>query len=299
MPSPAATLAAGPGTTYPQPSAAIAAASPGDTIEVAAGTYYDCASWQTDRLTVEGPGAVFSDRTCQDKAAFVIGGSGTVLRGLTFTQARVADGNGAGIRMEGGSLLVEDCIFDDEQAALIGSGTADAVLMMRRVIVHRVGVPGSPLAAVTVGRIASFRIEDSRFSNNRGNGGAVRTDAPTLIVGSTFSYGAGDSPMLDAAGPLDVSGSTFDLSGLRPAAIRVLGAGVAIKGSTLLNRTGTPLLLLQNWSGDTPVLAGNTIGPGDTEASSAGAMLRRAKDAAHGILDTARHFAGRVRRMLP
>lgn len=292
-----ATLPAGPGTQYPLPSAAIAAAQPGDVVAVAPGTYFDCASWRTDRLTIEGHGAVFSDRICADKAMFVVGGADTVVRGLVFTHARSGDGNGAGIRMEGGDLLVEDCVFDDDQAALVASGAPGARLVLRRVTVRGVGVPGQTLAAVTVGAIASVRLEDSRFSEPKGDGGAVRTEAPAEIAGSRFGYGPGPTPVVEAYGPLAVTGASFHLSGTRPAALRASGPSVAVRDTQLESAGGA--LLLQDWSDGTPVLAGNRVGAGDTETSSAGALLHRAKDTAHGVLGALRHTAGRVRRMLP
>ncbi|HEY8039735.1 MAG TPA: hypothetical protein VIF15_08080, partial [Polyangiaceae bacterium] len=54
----AATLQVGPGKTYAKPCAAIAAAQPGDTIEVDAGSYDgDTCAWSTDNLTVKAVGA--------------------------------------------------------------------------------------------------------------------------------------------------------------------------------------------------------------------------------------------------
>ena len=299
-PAGATTLRAGPGTDYPQPSAAIAAAAPGDTVAIAPGTYYDCAAWSTDRLTIDGRGdggdAVFSDRSCQDKAAFVIGGAGTVLRGIAFTRQRVPDRNGAGIRLEGGSLTVEDCSFDDEEAALIAAPRPGAELVLRRVTVRHAGAPGSTLAAITAGGAASLHIEDSSFSDPRGDGGAVRTDVPAAIAGTSFSYGAGSVPVVEAGGMLDVQSSAFHLAGSRPAAIRALGPGVTVRGTTLDGVDGA--LLLQDWSDGTPVLAGNRVGPGDTEASSAGYLVHRGKDTAHATIDSLRHLAGRMRDLL-
>ena len=40
----AATLEVGPDKPFKQPSAAVAAAKPGDTVSIAPGQYYDCAS---------------------------------------------------------------------------------------------------------------------------------------------------------------------------------------------------------------------------------------------------------------
>ena len=51
------TLQVGPGKPYPTPCAAIAAAGPGDTIEVDAGSYDgDTCAWATDGLTIRGVG---------------------------------------------------------------------------------------------------------------------------------------------------------------------------------------------------------------------------------------------------
>lgn len=295
----AATLQAGPGTPFPSPSAALAAAAPGDTVAIAPGTYYDCAAWHTDRVTVDGGGkAVFSDRMCQDKAAFVVSGTGTVLRGLSFVHARVPDGNGAGIRMDGGTLLVEDCVFEDDQAVLIASTAPGAELVLRRVVVRDVGVPGSGLAAVTVGTIGAMRVEDSRFTAPRGPGGALRAEAPVTVSGTTFEYGAGSEPVLDLSGPSTVDGSTFRLLGARPAAIRATGPSVTVRGSTLGHGDGASALLLQDWTSDGAAVSGNTVAASDTETSRSGSIIRRVKGAAHAGIDAVRHVAGRAWRAL-
>jgi hypothetical protein len=57
-PALAATLEVGPGKTYTQPSAAAAAAHDGDRIVIAAGSYFDCAVWKANTLTIEGAGPI-------------------------------------------------------------------------------------------------------------------------------------------------------------------------------------------------------------------------------------------------
>src|SRR5258708_26983509 len=54
-----------------------------------------------------GADVVITDKACQGKALFVITGDDVSVRNLTFTRARVPDGNGAGIRAEGVNLRVE------------------------------------------------------------------------------------------------------------------------------------------------------------------------------------------------
>ena len=86
----------GPGAAFRLPSAA-AAAPPGDTIRILPGTYYDCAVWQGDDLTIKGSGEAtrITDRICQGKAIFVVTGRNVRIRNLAVVRARHLDGHGA------------------------------------------------------------------------------------------------------------------------------------------------------------------------------------------------------------
>src|SRR5487761_2787938 len=115
----AATLDVGPGKTYSSPSKAIAAAHDGDTVLIAPGTYFDCAFVHQNNLTIAGSGpnaaAVLTDKACAGKALLVIDGNDVTVRNLTLTRIRVPDGNGAGIRAEGGNLTVDHVSFINNQ----------------------------------------------------------------------------------------------------------------------------------------------------------------------------------------
>ena len=97
----AKTLEVGPDQEFKAPSKAIAAAADGDVVEIAPvkDGYFDCAVLRANHLTVEGKGAdvVLTDKTCEGKAIFVTAGNDITIRNITFTRARVPDGNGAGI----------------------------------------------------------------------------------------------------------------------------------------------------------------------------------------------------------
>src|SRR5690349_6421076 len=75
--SPARTLEVGPGKPFAVPSHAVAIANDGDHIEIGAGTYVDCAVWAANDLAIEGiePGVVISEKTCLEKALFVVLGN--------------------------------------------------------------------------------------------------------------------------------------------------------------------------------------------------------------------------------
>jgi hypothetical protein len=119
----AATLKVGPGQRYTAPSAAIADASAGDTVAIAPGQYFDCATVRAPHLTIEGIGdptqIVLTDKACAGKALLVIDAPDVTVRNLTLTRARVPDGNGAGIRMEGGDLAVDGVHFVNNQNGIL------------------------------------------------------------------------------------------------------------------------------------------------------------------------------------
>jgi MYXO-CTERM domain-containing protein len=132
----AATLQAGPGKTYATPCAAIAAAQPGDTIEVDAGTYDgDTCAWSKDNLTVRAVGGrakidMTGKAVTQKKGIFVITAPNATVEGFELSGAAisVADGkNGAGIRHQGLNLTVRDCVFHDNQDGILGGPLANGM----------------------------------------------------------------------------------------------------------------------------------------------------------------------------
>ena len=81
------------------------------TIRIAPGRYRDCAVQVAGSVTfvaqVAGE-AVFDGAACEGKATLVLRGRSAQVSGLTFANVRVADGNGAGIRLEAGDLFIVD-----------------------------------------------------------------------------------------------------------------------------------------------------------------------------------------------
>src|SRR4051812_25565225 len=79
------------------------------TIRIAPGRYRGCAGQDAGRVAfvAETAGtAIFDGGICEDKATLVLRGQAARIEGLVFTHVRVADGNGAGIRLEQGDLTV-------------------------------------------------------------------------------------------------------------------------------------------------------------------------------------------------
>jgi hypothetical protein len=136
-PTHASTLSVGPGQQYATPCAAIAAASPGDTIQIdPSGNYAgDVCAWGTNNLHILGTGSTrvvidANGNNSQGKGTWVINGAdGTIIENIEFKNAAVPDSNGAGIRIDGGSLTVRNCYFHDNQDGILAGASSGSMLV--------------------------------------------------------------------------------------------------------------------------------------------------------------------------
>lgn len=116
----------GPNFQMTTPSAAIKRAKDGDIIKITAGLYEnDYAIITQNNLTLMGVNGFAhlksSGPVPGGKAIWTIRGGNITLQNIEFSGARVADKNGAGIRLEGGSLTLENCYFHDNEMGLMTS----------------------------------------------------------------------------------------------------------------------------------------------------------------------------------
>ncbi|MEM6292223.1 MAG: right-handed parallel beta-helix repeat-containing protein [Myxococcota bacterium] len=149
----AETLQVGPDKPYTRVSDALAAAAPGDVIEVDAGEYIDDVSTiTTGDLTIRGVGETRSHlRATQplfnDKGIFAIelNTGPIVVENIEFSGAFInaAGDNGAGIRMQGESLVVRNCYFHDNQNGILSGGTPDHTVRIENSEFAYNGNPGS------------------------------------------------------------------------------------------------------------------------------------------------------------
>lgn len=119
-------LRVGPGEALQRIADAADAAQDGDTIEILAGDYPgDTAVWRQRRLRVRAVGGRVrlpaAGSSAQDKAIWVVRCDAMDVEGLDFSGARVADRNGAGIRLERGRLRLTDCRFLDNENGILTS----------------------------------------------------------------------------------------------------------------------------------------------------------------------------------
>ncbi len=108
-----------------------------------------------------------SDESAEDKAIWVIKGDNVVIENFEFSGAKVADHNGAGIRHEGGSLTVRNCLFERNEMGLLTWNNQSAELTIeasefRDNAVAGVHRPGDPIGhQIYVGTISRFTLRES------------------------------------------------------------------------------------------------------------------------------------------
>jgi hypothetical protein len=117
-------LTVGPGQQFSTIAGAINASQNGDTINVQAGTYVNDYATITTDITLQGVGGmvnmVSTGLIPNGKAIFITSGNDTI-NNFSFSGAQVTDGNGAGIRYEGGNLILNNDYFHDNQEGLLSN----------------------------------------------------------------------------------------------------------------------------------------------------------------------------------
>jgi hypothetical protein len=120
-------LTVGPNGEYQTIAAAVAASSNGDLILVQAGTYTNDFTEIHDQVTIAGVGGmvnmVETEAPPNEKGLFIVDGNVTV-DNFVFTGCAISDddgGNGAGIRYQGGAMVLNNDGFIDNQNGIMGA----------------------------------------------------------------------------------------------------------------------------------------------------------------------------------
>ena len=274
----AKTLEVGAGRAFAMPSAAAAAAGPGDHIVIYPGQYFDCATLAANNLTIEGAGdpatVVLTDKTCGGKALLIVDGDDITIRNLTLTRARVPDGNGAGIRAEGGSLTVDGVHFVNNQDGILTNANPAMVLTVRHSQFTRNGACLEACAhAIYAGKIASLIVQDSVFRDTRQGHDIKSRAAHTEVTDCDIQDGqTGTASYLIEApngGAVIVRGNTLEkgpLSGNHSAAISIGAEGVdqatpeiTVEHNHLTNDGNYRTALVYNGSATEATLRGNRL----------------------------------------
>ena len=145
------------------------AASPVPTlIEVDAGEYRgDVAVWDRGDVVLRAVGGrvrlVADGAAAEGKAIWVVRNAVLDVTGFDFIGARVADANGAGIRLESGRLSVHDCAFGRNENGILAGNNRDTVLIVEDSEFGYNGHGDGQSHDLYAGSIASLRVTGSWF----------------------------------------------------------------------------------------------------------------------------------------
>lgn len=276
-PAPAATLLVGPDRQYKLPSAAIAAARPGDRVVIDGGEYFDCAVVAVDRLVIEGAApdaaAVLTDKACQGKALLVTVGSDITVRNLTLTRVRVPDMNGAGIRAEGTNLTVERVRFINNQNGILAAPNPASTITVRDSDFIRNGFCSPCAHGIYVNALTLLKVERSRFAETRQAHHIKSRALRTEVLGCDLRDGEEGTASYHIEAPnggtLIVRDTTMQKgpnAGNRSTAIMIGAEGVTqptreitIANNTLVNTGSYDTFLVINHTATEAMLSGNRL----------------------------------------
>jgi hypothetical protein len=207
----------GPGEEYRNPSDVAGRVRSGDTVQIAAGTYSDCAQWpkRVNGLTIIGDNVTITGDSCGGKGLFVIAANNVTIRGITFQGAKVRDHNGAGIRAQGKNLTVENSRFIGNENGILGSAISGSTVIIRNSYFEGNGACISNCAhGIYINKVDMLRVEGSEFTNTH-HGHHIKSRAlKTEIVNNTIHDGpdGNSSYLVDLpnGGEILISGNKFE-----------------------------------------------------------------------------------------
>jgi hypothetical protein len=175
------------------------------TIRIAPGTYRQCAVQEAGVIVYEAPtpGSVtFMARACEGKAALVLRGLGAEIRGITFSNMTVPDGNGAGIRLEKGALNVAHARFQDSQQGILTADDPDGRIFITRSTFSGLGTCENSAGcahSIYIGNYGSLTVRESRFERGTGGHYVKARSREVVIENNSFddANGRGTNYMID------------------------------------------------------------------------------------------------------
>lgn len=136
LPASAAVRSVGPGKAYATPCKAFAAAVAGDTIEIAGNTTYrgDVCAFKKNDLKIRGvngrPIIDAAGKNASGKGTWVVQGNNNTVENVEMLGAKVADKNGAALRLEGTNFTLRSSfLHDNENGILTGANAASKIVI--------------------------------------------------------------------------------------------------------------------------------------------------------------------------
>ncbi len=256
--------------------AAVAASKDGDVIAVKAGTYTNDFATVTTRITIEGIGGMVNLVATippPNGKAILDATTDVTLDHLSFSGAKVADGNGAGVRYEGGNLVVNNCLFTNNQDGLLAAGDPTGSITINNSEFAKNGAGDGQTHNIYVGQVGALTITNS-YIHDAVAGHEIKSRAlKTVIENNRIADGptgtASYSIDLPNGGNATISGNIIEQGpqSQNPAIIHFGGEGtpyasssLAVSGNTILNDLSSPsATAVLNQTGVTATLTNNKV----------------------------------------
>jgi hypothetical protein len=164
---------------------------------IAPGRYRECAVQESGDVAyvAREPGTVIFDGvSCEGKAALVLSGRSARVEGLVFQNLAVADGNGAGIRLEHGNLLIRESMFRDSQSGILTADDPRGTIRIEQSTFSGLGrCDGDSACAhgIYIGDYGSLTVVRSRFERGTGGHYLKSRAARIEVTDSSFDDSAG------------------------------------------------------------------------------------------------------------
>ncbi len=126
---------------------------------------------------------------CEGKAALVLRGRSARVEGLVFADIRVADKNGAGIRLEKGNLAVSQSWFRDSEQGILTANDNAATVTIDKSTFTRLGTCegyGGCAHSIYIGDYGALTVTRSRFEAGRGGHYVKSRAARIAVLDSSF-----------------------------------------------------------------------------------------------------------------
>jgi hypothetical protein len=169
---------------------AINAAHSGDTIRIASGTYaaFSDTTKSLSLVAMKLPTAIASPNVIvsgavNDKGAADVGGPNLAItmRGMEFTGASSSDGNGAGVRYEGGSLVLIDDLMVHNQEGVLSNPDPNGHIAIEDSEVAFNGTASGQTHNIYIAKIAQFTLTNS-YVHDANTGHEVKSRALNNLI---------------------------------------------------------------------------------------------------------------------
>ena len=148
------------------------------------------------RITLRGVGGlvhmVATEQPHDGKAIMTVN-QDLVLEHFSFSGAKVADHNGAGIRYQGGNLVVRDSVFHSNENGILSNSASDGTILIERSEFSGNGNGSGYTHNLYVGAIKDLTIRDSYFHDAVVGHEIKSRAANTTITGTRILNGSGNA----------------------------------------------------------------------------------------------------------